>query len=122
MDVPLFSETDMSKKDVMAVIGLGYSSKVMLPIEEAHKIQAILARHAVKYESIWCNPRSIHYLCDYEVPEVIVISRPPDFDAQGLDAKDVRDWAQAIGSSMEAETTEVMDPHTFTKLRSDNNG
>jgi len=94
---------------------------VMLPIEEAHKIQAILARHAVKYESIWCNPRSIHYLCDYEVPEVIVVARPPDFDAQGLDAKVVRDWAQALGNAVDGETTEVMDPQMFAKLRSDTN-
>ena len=111
----------MSKtKEVMAVIGLGYSSKVMLPIEEAHKIQAILARHAVKYESIWCNPRSIHYLCDYEVPEVVVVARPPDFDAQGLDAKVVREWVQALGTE-DIDKKEVMDPQMFAQLRNDNN-
>jgi hypothetical protein len=111
----------MSKKDVMAVISLGYSSKVMLPIEEAHRIQAILARHAVKYDTIWNSDRSIHYLQDYEVPEVMVVARPPDFDAQGLDAKVVRDWANAISKSSDDKDAVIMDPHTFAKLAGDTN-
>lgn len=111
----------MSKKDVMAVISLGYSSKVMLPIEEAHRIQAILARHAVKYDTIWRSNRSIHYLQDYEVPEVMVVARPPDFDAQGLDGTVVRDWANAISKFSDDEDAVIMDPHTFAKLAGDTN-
>ncbi len=100
---------------------LGYISKVMLPIEEAHRIQAILARHAVKYDTIWNSDRSIHYLQDYEVPEVMVVARPPDFDAQGLDAKIVRDWSNAISKSSDDKDAVIMDPHTFAKLAGDTN-
>ncbi len=111
----------MSKpREIMAVISTGYASKIMLPLEEAHKIQAILARHAVKYETVWCNPQSIHYLCDYDTPEVVVVARPPDFDARGLTPTQVRDWSQMLSTLSEDGTpTEIMDPHTFVKLRSD---
>lgn len=107
----------MSKKDVMAVLNMNYTTKIMLPIEEAHKVQAILARHAVKYNSLWRNPRSIHYLTDYEVPEVSVLSRPADFDAQGLDSSVIREWESAINSAEDGAEITVIDPQVFAQLK-----
>lgn len=106
----------MSKKDVMAVVNLGYSNKVMLPIDEAHKIQAILARHAIRYDTIWRSSRSIHYITDFEVPEVVVVNRPADYDARGIDPVKVRDWVTSITTHDGGVNAEIMDPHVFAKL------
>lgn len=108
----------MSKKEVMAVINMNYSAnKIMLPIEEAHKIQAILARHGVRYDTIWRQPTSIHYVQDLEVPEVSVIPNRIVWNACGLDTNVVREWASAISNVDDGEQVTVIDPQVFAQLK-----
>jgi hypothetical protein len=58
-------------KQVMGVIEFDWSTRLLLPLEEAHKIQAILAKHAVSIERAHdAEHNSVLYMAEFAVPAV----------------------------------------------------
>lgn len=107
----------MKKQDkLLGKIRLGYDD-VVLPLEVAHKIQALLAEHATELDSVWGTQvnKSLFVLCDYEVGAVEILNTPPDFDARGVSATDYSAWQAAIRERQEGD--EVMSPQDFAKIR-----
>ena len=107
----------MSKKtELLGKIRLGYDD-VVLPLEVAHKLQALLAEHATKLDSVWGSQvkKSLYVLCDYEVGAVEILKNTPDFDARGVSITDYSAWQTAIRERQEGD--EVIDPKDFAILR-----
>lgn len=106
----------MSKKtELLGKIRLGYD-EVVLPLEVAHKIQALLAEHATKLDNLWGSKVSspLYVICDYEVAPVEVLKTAPDFDARGVSGTDYSAWQTAIRERQEGD--EVIDPKDFAKI------
>lgn len=107
----------MSKKtELLGKIRLGYDD-IVLPLEVAHKLQALLAEHATKLDSVWGSQvkKSLYVLCDYEVGAVEILKNTPDFDARGVSIADYSGWQAAIRERQEGD--EVIDPKDFAILR-----
>ncbi len=105
-------------KAIYGKLQLSWGPNVILPLEEAHKIQAILAKHARGYsEGYRSGAPNISYLEDYKAPAVEVVG-DPQYDCTGLSAQQKSDWLDMIRESVEPE---VMAPAMFTKLRGENN-
>lgn len=105
----------MNKK-IMGKISFGYSDLVM-PLEVAHKIQALLAEHAHRLDMQYpANHRAgtISALREYEVGSVEVVKYTP-FDARGVDNETYTAWASAIREREEGDT--VMSPQDFAALK-----
>ena len=103
------------KNKLMGKISFWYSDLVM-PLEVAHKIQALLAEHAQRIEMQYpANHRAgtISTLREYEVGNVEVV-KDITFDARGLDNETYRAWAMAIMDREEGAT--VMSPQDFAKI------
>lgn len=105
-------------KIVYGKLNLSWGPNVLLPLEEAHKVQAILAKHARGYsEGYRAAAANISYLEDYKVPAVDVVGEP-QHDCTGLSHQQKSDWLEMIRESIEPQ---VMDPVMFTKIRGENN-
>ena len=105
----------MNKK-IMGKISFGYSDLVM-PLEVAHKIQALLAEHAQRIDMQYpANHRAgtISALREYEVGSVEVV-KDITFDARGVDNETYTAWAGAIRDREEGDT--VMSPQDFAKIK-----
>lgn len=105
----------MNKKP-LGKISFGYNDLVM-PLEVAHKIQALLAEHAQRIEMQYpANHRAgtISALREYEVGSVEVV-KDITFDARGVDNETYAAWASAIKDREEGDT--VLSPQDFAKLR-----
>lgn len=105
----------MSKsKEVYGYVKLDYNSGWILPLEEAHKVQAILAKHAIKVETAWRkgSAGNIAFVQDIDVPDVKVKAMP-EYDARGLTAKQIIDWREAI---QDAEGDAVIQPKDFIAI------
>ena len=63
----------MKMNKPMGMIELGYEVLVM-PLDAAHKIQAILAEHAIKVDRVYCNNANptVYVQKPYEAPPVQV--------------------------------------------------
>ena len=108
----------MSKKEVLGSINFGYSTRVILPLEEAHKVQAILAKYALGVGSIYLNNGpSPTYLDDYSNPSVDVLDAP-QFDCRDLTQKQKSEW---IASIRDAEGDTFLTPQEFVALQGDTN-
>ena len=109
----------MSKsKDVYARVNFSWAGNVILPIEEAHKIQAILARHAIGFgEAYRSDIPNVRYRMEYSVPDVSV-TELPKYDCTGLTSTQRNDWEQSIRDSADES---FLSPQEFVALRSDNN-
>jgi len=106
----------MSKKEVLGSINFGYSTRVILPIEEAHKIQAILARYATGVSSAYRPTEpNISYVEEYSVPSVDVLETP-QFDCRGLTPKQKQSWAESV---RDAEGDTFLSPQEFVALQGD---
>lgn len=102
-------------KQRMGFMELGYGARVMLPLAEAHKIQAILAEHAVGIERAHTKDyTAVMYLADYKVPDVAVIPDDIPYDARGLTSKQINRWSEMLKQA--EPNTEVVDPHTFATI------
>ena len=101
---------------LLGKIRLGYDD-IILPLEVAHKLQALLAEHATKLDSVWGShvKKSLYVLCDYEVGAVEILKNTPDFDARGVSGTDYSAWQSAIRERQEND--EVIDPKDFAILR-----
>lgn len=94
------------------------SSTVLVPLEIAHQIQALLAQHAVKYNCMYRGREaSVVYITDYEVPSVSVVSKDaPIYDAMGLTREQVDAWYMSV---RDGEGPTVIEPKQFTAIAGD---
>jgi hypothetical protein len=105
----------MNKK-LMGKISFGYSDIVM-PLEVAHKVQALLAEHAHRIDMQYpANHRAgtVSALREYEVGGIEVV-KAITFDARGVDNDTYTAWACAIKNREEGDT--VMSPQDFAKIK-----
>lgn len=108
----------MSKKEVYGRVNFSWAGNVILPLEQAHKVQEILARYAVGFgEAYRPDIPNIKYLMEYTVPDV-TITDLPKYDCTGLTTKQRNDWEQAVRDS--ADTT-FLSPQEFVALQGDTN-
>lgn len=100
---------------IMGKLIFGYNDLVM-PLEVAHKVQALLAEHAVRFETNYGANRvaPVSVIREYEVGSVEVLKNV-DFDARGVGAEDYNAWAAAIRDREEGAV--VMSPQRFAKIR-----
>lgn len=106
----------MNKK-IMGTISFGYSANLVMPLEVAHKVQALLAEHAHRlYIQYPDNHRAgvVSVLREYEVGSVEVV-KDITFDARGVDNDTYASWASAIRDREEGDT--VMSPKDFAKIK-----
>lgn len=102
-------------RQVLGMIELGYGSRVALPLEEAHKIQLILAKHAVGVERAHTKDyTAVSYMADFKTPEVSVISDDALMDTRGLTAQQIKRWLDMIKDMQTGGP--VVDPHTFATI------
>lgn len=108
-------------KQPMGLINFGWgSTTVLLPLEEAHKIQTILAKHAISVERAYDNEsNSVPYLAEYSTPEVQVYKDRVEWDTRGLTHKQTRRWVEAV-KEMPANGT-IIDPHSFAVIHGEDN-
>ena len=108
----------MSKKEVLGSINFGYCTRVMLPLEEAHKIQLILAKHAFGVGSAYrSSGPSPSYLDEYSVPGVDVLEMPK-YDCRGLTPEQKGKWIDLVRDS---DGGDVLTPQEFVAIRGDTN-
>ena len=108
----------MSKKEVLGSINFGYCTRVMLPLEEAQKIQAILAKYAQGVGSAYrASGPSPSYLDEYSVPGVDVLEMPK-YDCRGLTPPQKAAWIDMV---RESDGGDVLTPQEFLAIRGDTN-
>ena len=106
----------MKSKQIMGKVSFGYSDLVM-PLEVAHKVQALLAEHAHRIDMQYpANHRAgtVSALREYEVGSVEVV-KDITFDARGVDNDTYTAWASAIRDREEGDT--VMSPQDFANIK-----
>lgn len=106
----------MNKK-LLGKISFGYSDLVM-PLEVAHKIQALLAEHADKLDRLYSSGSGVsalQILRKYEVGSVDVVEHPIDFDARDVDAAAYVQWQEAVRDRERGDV--VMSPQDFAKIK-----
>ena len=104
-----------SKKEVYGSMTFSYYTLAM-PLDVAHKVQALLAEHAVKVESIYCGQRNppVHCVRHWEMGPVEV-SKTPDFDCESMNEVDFKAWSDAVRERPEGGP--IMDPKDFANMR-----
>lgn len=108
----------MSKTKLMGTIKLGYDD-VLLPLDVAHKVQALLAEHAVLVDKIYGSAANNHAQLrvtrTYATSPVEIFRDNIDFDASMVDSNTYHDWQGAIRDRAVGDV--VMSPEDFAKLR-----
>ena len=104
-----------SKKDLYGTLSFSYVTLAM-PLDVAHKIQALIAEHAVKVEHTYCsnNNPTIHAIRPWDVDAVSVI-KAPQYDCTEMSSKDYNEWVGAVREREEGAP--IMDPSDFSMLR-----
>lgn len=93
------------KKDKETIYGSIQTTyeNIILPLEEAHKLQAILAK-AKRLDTLWrSNKPEVACLMDYDVPAVLVKKVLPEQDARGVPREIYHEWREAIQAPDAAE-------------------
>jgi hypothetical protein len=107
-------------KQVMGVIEFDWSTRVLLPLEEAHKIQAILAKHAVSIERAYDSENNlVLYMAEFAVPAVQARKDDIQWDARGLSKEQARRWVDAV-KEMPPNGT-IIDPQSFAAIYGEDN-
>ena len=104
-----------SKKEVYGAVTFSYATLVM-PLDVAHKVQVLLAKHAVRIDSIYCGQRNPPVRCvrPWEMSSV-EISKTPDYDCGGMNEVDFKAWSDAVRERPEGGP--IMEPNEFALLR-----
>lgn len=103
----------MDKKQVYGRLNLSWSGNTVLPLEQAHKVQAILAQYAVGFgEAYRPDVPNVQYLVDYSPPDVSITVLPV-VDARGLTHNQRQAWEQSVRDS-EGDT--FLSPQEFVAL------
>lgn len=69
-------------------------SRVMLPLETAHKVQALLAT-GTQVDTIWADHKVVRVMVPYSTPAVNVATTP-EHDARNIPTDVYRAWREAI--------------------------
>jgi hypothetical protein len=104
-----------NKKEIYGAMTFSYATLTM-PLDVAHKVQALLAEHALKVESIYCGQRNPPVRCvrPWEMGPVEV-SKTPDFDCESMNDADFNVWSAAVRERPEGAP--IMEPNEFALLR-----
>jgi len=104
-----------SKKEVYGAMTFNYYTLVM-PLDVAHKVQALLAEHAVRIDSVYCGQRNPPVQCvrPWGMGPV-ELSKTPDFDCESMNEVDFREWSDAVRERPEGAP--IMEPNEFALLR-----
>ena len=105
----------MSKpKEVYGRLNLSWSGNTVLPLEQAHKVQEILAKYAVGLgEAYRPDSPNIPYIVEYSPPDVSITVMPV-LDARGMTYGQRQEWEQSV---REAEGDTFLTPQEFLALR-----
>lgn len=109
----IFRRSKNMKKEVYGRIDM--TGSFILPLEEAHKIQLILAKHGELMGSIWRSNEkggAVAYLLNCTQPAVEVVDLPA-ISAKELDYRQLSDWREMVGNS---EGSDFLSPKDFVKL------
>lgn len=106
------------KKEVWGRLNLSWGGNVLLPLEQAHKVQAILAQYAVGFGDAYRpNEPNIRYMTNYSIPEVGVLPLP-DCDCRELTPKQVSEWEEMVRNS---EGNTFLTPQQYIAIQGDSN-
>ena len=105
----------MSKtKEVYGRLNLSWSGNVMLPLEQAHKVQAILAQYGIGFgEAYRSDIPNVKYRMDYKVSDVCIVELPK-YDCTGMTDRQRNDWEQMVRDSADES---FLSPQEFMALR-----
>lgn len=104
------------KKEVYGRVNLSWCGNALLPLEQAHKVQAILAQYAVGYGDAYRpNDTNIKYITNYNVPDVVVTPLP-EYDCSAFTPKQIAEWEEAVRNS-EGDT--YLTPQQFVAMQGD---
>lgn len=104
----------MGKKEIYGRLCLSWGGNVILPLEQAHKVQAILAQYGVGFgEAYRPDAPNIKYLMDYKVPDVVVTEQPSQ-DCTGLTSQQISDWENSV---RHAEGDTFLTPQEFIAIK-----
>lgn len=108
----------MSKtKEVYGRLNLSWAGNVILPLEQAHKVQALLAQYGIGLgEAYRPDIPNVQYCMVYKVSDVCIMELPK-YDCTGMTDRQRNDWEQMVRDS--ADET-FLSPQEFVALRSDN--
>lgn len=102
------------KKEVYGRLNLSWSGNVMLPLEQAHKVQAILAQYGIGFgEAYRSDIPNVKYRMDYKVSDVC-IAELPKYDCTGMTDRQRNDWEQMVRDSADES---FLSPQEFMALR-----
>ena len=105
-------------KPIMGTINFDWSTNIVLPLEEAHKIQAILAKHAVRVERAYgAEHNLISYLSEYEIPSVAVQKDPIEWDTRGMSKQQISKWVEMVKTVPHGGV--IIDPQAFAAIHGD---
>jgi hypothetical protein len=105
----------MSKKQIMGVISFSYDT-LRMPLEVAHKIQALIAENAIRVEQVYCtgdNP-TIYATRPYIAGDVRV-AKEDTIDCSAMNNNIFSEWSKAVRERPEGAP--IMDPADFAALR-----
>lgn len=102
------------KKEVYGRLSLSWGGNVVLPLEQAHKVQAILAQYGVGIgEAYRSGDPNIKYIMSYTVPDVTVASFP-EYDCTGMTPKQISEWEETV---RHAEGDTFLSPQQFVAIQ-----
>lgn len=102
------------KKEVYGRLSLSWGGNVLLPLEQAHKLQAILAQYGVGIGDAYRpDLPNVKYTLDYKVPDVTVTSFP-EYDCTGMTPKQIAEWEETVRHS-EGDT--FLPPQQFIAIQ-----
>lgn len=102
------------KKEVYGKISLSWAGNVILPLEQAHKVQAILAQYGVGIgEAYRPDAPNIKYIMEYKTPDVNVIPFP-EYDCTGMTPKQTSEWEETVRDSTDGT---FLSPQQFVAMQ-----
>ena len=114
---------ELKKAKLLGRVNVSYASTLILPLDVAHKLQALLA-YAVKLDTEYvAGNRNFNYVTDYEgvTVEVFTPKKRNFYNAIGITYEERVAWAAACKKGLEdnpnASPDELMEPHLFASMQ-----
>ena len=114
---------ELKKAKLLGRVSVSYASTLVLPLDIAHKLQALLA-YAVKLDTEYVvGSRNFNYVTDYDgaTVEVFTPRKRNFYNAIGITYEEREAWAKACKKGLEdnpnASPDELMEPHLFASMQ-----
>lgn len=94
---------------------------IFLPLNVAHEIQSLLARHAIGVKTVYrSSAPCLNALVDIDIPDVKTDRKEFEeaLDARGIPANEYHEWAKVMVDT--TANVEVIDPKVFANMRKSN--